>query len=125
MAKDGHGLTLTFSTSSTFSPEIISASGIGESYETLDSTHHGTSDATTNTPTTLSTANDITFECYHDTNASPPTGVQQTITIGQTNWGSDLSFTGTMISYEIGEITSGERMTATFVIRPSGEISNL
>ena len=121
MATDGHGATLTFSTSA-FSANLLSLDGPSRSREAIDSSHMGTSTNMTYIPASLSDGGELSVEFEFDSSLTPPIdAVAETITIAWSDGGSD-SFEGFMTAYS-PSAAIGERMTASATIKISGAIT--
>lgn len=116
----GTGTTITFGTSSSFTPKIRSIKINGEEVAVIDTTHLGTTGSRTAMLGDLKGL--VTLEVEHDYNPSLtyPTGVSETITVtmpipaGGTT-GATLYGTGSLTNHN-ADIPLEDKMTASFTI---------
>jgi len=132
--QDGHGATIVFGTSS-FTSEVVSIDWSGITRDPIDATHLGSVAPTASEfggmefiPPDLADSGELSVEIHTDPDKIPPVNlVAETITITFPKVPADTSATiwagtGFVTGYS-ANITSGEKMTTTMIIKISGVVT--
>lgn len=120
MAEVSTGISITFD--SGFFAEILDVTPPGASRESIQTSHHGTSDAHTFTPAKLVDWGELQVEMAFDPGEAPPVNSEaETVTITFAG-GDTWTFSGFMTGYEPSAPLE-ERMTASATIKVSGGVT--
>lgn len=123
MAFDGQGTTLTFVTSG-YEFNVIDVGEFGQESEPIETTHLGTTGGRTYIPADLTEGGDLTITVEYDPDivVTVP-GSAETIQVDPGGQSKLVEFSGFVTSYKVGQINTGERVTATLVIKITGDIT--
>lgn len=122
--QQSHGVTVAFGTSG-FSSEIVDVNPPGQSRDTIDTSHQGTTNYRTFIPVGLTDNGELSFGVHYNPDAAPPmtaTAVAETITVTFPS-GATLEFSGFMTGFEPSG-THLDKFTADVTVKVTGEISH-
>lgn len=120
MAIEGLGATLT---RSGYSWKIKSISGIGVTYESIETTDLSTTGYKKYMATALGDIGEIRLECYFD--GTYPTGGSDTAATTRITFRNGKYWEASMycLGYEVGDVTPGEAQMMTITLKAAGGAS--
>lgn len=127
MARTGHGTTLSFGTTTGWTPDYISIAGPGATREVLDTTHLGTTGARTKAPGDLPDWQPITCEYFYDpADGYPPiSAAAETVTLTNPDAGAATEVCSAFVSgFEGATRVTDQLMQATLTIQPAGAVTH-
>jgi len=127
MALTGHGTTLTFGTTTGWTPDYISIAGPGATREVLQTTHLGTTGAHTKAPGDLPNWQAVTCEYFYDpADGYPPiAAAAETITLTNPDAGDATEvFSGFVSGFEGATRVTDELMKCNLTIEPAGAVTH-
>ena len=123
MAITGHGTTLSFGTTTGWTPDYISIAGPGATRAVLDTTHLGTTGARTKIPGDLPDWQPITCEYFFDpADGYPPiSAIVETVTLTNPDAGDAVEAGSAFVSgFEGATRVTDDLMRCTLTIQPAG-----
>lgn len=123
----GHGTTISWGTTTGWTPTCISITGPGATREVLDTTHLGTTGARSKKPGDLPDWQPVTVDYFYEPeDGYPPiAAVAETITLTNPDAGAATEvFSGFVSGFEGAEHVTDQLMRCTLTIQPAGAVTH-